>query len=105
MYGCPDEIFELESSIQIEDGVQRVYLVDKRISERSAEQLSPDEVTLEYLLASGITIDPSRFVNSIGVTEASELEAKKDTLSVNMLEYLTSHEEEIKTFINENNLK
>ena len=105
MFFTPDEVFETVSQTVLEDGIERSYLVEERMTERSKQQLNPDEVTLESLLASGVTIDPSRFVSNLGVSEVSELESRKDSMSVHMLDYLTEHEDEIKQFITDNNIR
>ena len=102
----PDEIVELECQhVPEADDRTAVYFVPKRMSDRSKEQLNPSEVTLQSLLASGVTIDPSRFVNSLGITDVADIEASKDKMSGEMLEYLTTHEDEIKEFVKENNIR
>ena len=105
MFSAPDEVFETVSQTVIEDGVERSYLVNERMTERSKLQLNPSEVTLESLLASGVTIDPSRFVSNLGISEVSELESRKDSMSAQMLDYLSKHEDEIKQFITDNNIR
>ena len=102
----PDDIIELECQhVPEEDDRTAVYFVPKRMSDRSKEQLNPQEVNLQYLLAAGVTIDPSKFVSSLGVTDVADLEAKKDAMSGEMLQYLMDHETEIKDFVKENNIR
>lgn len=102
----PADFYENEMQVlQDEDGRSSVFFVPKRMSDRSSEQLNPNEVNLQYLLSAGITIDPSKFVNSIGITDAADLEAAKGRMSEEMLSYLTEHEDEIKEFVKENNIR
>lgn len=102
----PHEIFEVEpENVVTDDGIVSVHFVRKRMSERSKVQLSPVDVTLSSLLLAGTVIEPSSFVSSLGFTEVSELEDSKSRLSSEMLSYLTEHENEIKKFVSENNIK
>lgn len=102
----PDDFYELEmQTVPDEDGRNSVFFVPKRMSVRSSEQLNPNEVTLQYLLSAGVTIDPSKFVNSMAITDAADLEAAKGRMSEEMLSYLTEHEDEIKDFVRENNIR
>ena len=102
----PDDFTELELEV-VPDEMERdsVFFVPKRMSERSTEQLNPNEVTLQYLLESGITIDPSKFVNSLAITDAADIEASKGRMSEQMLSYFMEHEDEIKDFVKENNIR
>lgn len=103
---APDDFSELEmQTVPDEDGRNSVFFVPKRMSDRSSEQLNPNEVTLQYLLSAGVTIDPSKFVNSMAITDVADLEASKSRMSEEMLSYLTEHEEEIKDFVKENNIR
>lgn len=102
----PDDFSELELSVVPDEfGRSSVFFEPKRMSVRSSEQLNPNEVNLQYLLSAGITIDPSKFVNSMRITDAADLEAAKGRMSEEMLSYLTEHEDEIKEFVKENNIR
>lgn len=102
----PDDFYEVELQVvQAEDGRSSVFFVPKRMSARSAEQLNPNDVTLQSLLSAGITIDPSKFVNSMAITDAADLEVLKGRMSEQMLSYLTEHEDEIKEFVKVNNIR
>lgn len=106
IFMSPDDFSELELSVVPDEfGRSSVFFDPKRMSDRSSEQLNPNEVTLQSLLASGVIIDPSRFVNSMGITDAADIEASKGRMSEEMLSYLTAHEEEIKDFVKENNIR
>lgn len=102
----PDDFSELEmKTVPDEVGRNSVFFVPKRMSDRSSEQLNPNEVTLQSLLSSGVFIDPSKFVSSMAITDAADLEAAKGRMSEQMLSYLTEHEDEIKDFVKENNIR
>lgn len=105
MFSFPDEIFEIEKEeTPSSDGFTSVFFNRVRLSERSKLQLNPDEVNLENLLKSGVLIDVSSFVNSLGYTEVSQLESSKSRLSESMLQYLMDNEDDIKEFVKSNNV-
>lgn len=92
MFEFSDPYLSVEKELQGTRIVQNGAILMKSCDEIAKETLDPNLVTLENLIESGVTIDPSVIQHLLDNTDPSELEARASQMSENLYKHLVDND-------------